>query len=122
MTTVSAKTATAGTGPAFSTRERGTGLQGAPHPSPTGSSLDVPDLKIGNLNIDVPVVLAPMAGITNTAFRRLCREYGGGLYVSEMVTARATVERHPEAMHIIEPDKDEITRMVKLYSVDPTKS
>src|SRR5690625_1149233 len=119
MTTVSAKTATTGPGPAFSTRERGTGLPGAPHPSPTGSSLDVPDLKIGNLNIDVPVVLAPMAGITNTAFRRLCREYGGGLYVSEMVTARALVERHPESMRIIEHDEDEVPRSVQLYSVDP---
>ena len=42
-----------------------------------------------------PVVLAPMAGITNIAFRRLCREYGAGLYVSEMVTSRALVERDP---------------------------
>ena len=60
-----------------------------------------------------------MAGITNTAFRRLCREYGGGLYVSEMVTARALVERHPESMRIIEHDEDEVPRSVQLYSVDP---
>ena len=76
-------------------------------------------LQIGNLTIDVPVVLAPMAGITNKAFRRLCREYGGGLYVSEMVTARALVERHPESMRIIEHDEDEVPRSVQLYSVDP---
>ncbi|MGB3414674.1 MAG: tRNA-dihydrouridine synthase, partial [Microbacteriaceae bacterium] len=36
-------------------------------------------LSLGKLELSVPVVLAPMAGITNTAFRRLCREYGGGL-------------------------------------------
>lgn len=44
-----------------------------------------PGVKIGNLIVDPPVVLAPMAGVTNAPFRRLCREYGGGLYVSEMV-------------------------------------
>ena len=46
-------------------------------------------------------MLAPMAGITNTAFRRLCREYGAGLYVSEMMTSRALVERTPETMRLI---------------------
>ena len=40
------------------------------------------------LRIDPPVVLAPMAGVTNFPFRALCREYGAGLYVSEMITAR----------------------------------
>ena len=54
-------------------------------PQPTAA----PALRIGPLELDVPVVLAPMAGITNTAFRRLCREYGAGLYVSEMITSRA---------------------------------
>ena len=39
-------------------------------------------LRIGPLDIDVPVVLAPMAGINNTSFLRICREYGAGLYVS----------------------------------------
>src|SRR5262249_6844093 len=39
-----------------------------------------------------PVVLAPMAGVTNAAFRRLCRSFGAGLYVSEMITARGLVE------------------------------
>ena len=47
-------------------------------------------LRIGPIELDAPVVLAPMAGITNTAFRRLCREYGAGLYVSEMITAAAS--------------------------------
>lgn len=69
--------------------------------------------------MDTPVVLAPMAGITNTAFRRLCREYGGGLYVSEMVTSRALVERTEESMRIISHDADEKVRSVQLYGVEP---
>lgn len=58
-------------------------------------------LSIGPIPLSVPVVLAPMAGITNTAFRRLCREYGAGLYVSEMITSRALVERTPESLRLI---------------------
>ena len=78
-----------------------------------------PTLNIGPLALDVPVVLAPMAGITNTAFRRLCREYGGGLYVSEMITSRALVERTPESMRLIRHHESETTRSIQLYGVDP---
>jgi nifR3 family TIM-barrel protein len=88
-------------------------------------------LRIGRHTVTTPVVLAPMAGVTNRAFRRVCREYGqagaraggalggGGLYVSEMVTSRALVERNPETMRLIEHDPDEVPRSVQLYSVDP---
>ncbi len=78
-----------------------------------------PTLHIGPLALDVPVVLAPMAGITNTAFRRLCREYGAGLYVSEMITSRALVERTPESMRLIRHHESESTRSIQLYGVDP---
>ena len=81
--------------------------------------LELPPLKLGRLTVDTPVILAPMAGITNRAFRRLCREYGGGLYVTEMVTSRALVERSPESMRIIGHDDDESIRSVQLYGVDP---
>ncbi|WP_374049260.1 tRNA dihydrouridine synthase DusB [Sinomonas sp. ASV486] len=84
-----------------------------------GVRLELPPLKLGRLTIDTPVVLAPMAGITNTAFRRLCREFGGGLYVAEMVTTRALVERHPGSLRIIKHDDDEAVRSVQLYGVDP---
>ena len=67
-----------------------------------------------------PVVLAPMAGITNSAFRTLCREQGAGLFVSEMVTARALIEKHPETLRLITPGKGESPRSVQLYGVDPT--
>ena len=76
-------------------------------------------LSIGPLTLDVPVVLAPMAGITNTAFRRLCREFGAGLYVSEMITSRALVERTPESMRLINHHESETTRSIQLYGVDP---
>lgn len=76
-------------------------------------------LKYGKHDIKVPVVLAPMAGITNTAYRRLCQEYGGGLYVSEMVTSRALVERTPESMRLIGHHPSEKIRSVQLYGVDP---
>ena len=76
-------------------------------------------LQYGDINIATPVVLAPMAGITNTAFRRLCREYGGGLYVSEMVTSRALVERTEESMRLIGHHESEDIRSVQLYGVDP---
>ena len=75
---------------------------------------------------DPPVVLAPMAGITNRAFRRLCRESalasgarGTGMYVSEMVTSRALVERSEESLDLVTFGPDESPRAVQLYGVAP---
>jgi nifR3 family TIM-barrel protein len=82
-------------------------------------TLPAPALRIGPLRLDAPVVLAPMAGITNTAFRRLCREFGAGLYVSEMITSRALVERTPETMRLITHHESETPRSIQLYGVDP---
>jgi nifR3 family TIM-barrel protein len=76
-------------------------------------------LRIGPIDLDVPVVLAPMAGITNTAFRRLCREYGAGLYVSEMITSRALVEHNETTMRLIQHHESETPRSIQLYGVDP---
>ena len=78
-----------------------------------------PALQYGKIAIKTPVVLAPMAGITNTAFRRLCREFGGGLYVSEMVTSRALVERTEESLRLVGHHPSEEVRSVQLYGVDP---
>ena len=69
--------------------------------------------------LNTPVVLAPMAGITNAAFRRLCREQGAGLFVSEMVTARALIERREETFRLIKPGVGETPRSIQLYAVDP---
>lgn len=83
-------------------------------------------LRIGPYTLKSPVVLAPMAGVTNVAFRTLCRELEvaragtvSGLYVCEMVTARALVERHPATLHMVTFGPDEQPRSLQLYAVDP---
>ncbi|WP_326599136.1 tRNA dihydrouridine synthase DusB [Streptomyces sp. NBC_01803] len=78
-------------------------------------------LQIGPHTVDPPVVLAPMAGITNAPFRTLCREFSGGrgLFVSEMITTRALVERNDKTMRLIHFDAAEKPRSVQLYGVDP---
>ncbi|MFT4246297.1 MAG: tRNA dihydrouridine synthase DusB [Micrococcaceae bacterium] len=81
--------------------------------------LKLKPLQLGKHTIENPVVLAPMAGITNAPFRTLCKEYGGGLYVAEMVTSRALVERKPESFRIISHDANEKFRSVQLYGVEP---
>lgn len=68
---------------------------------------------------DVPVVLAPMAGITNAAFRQLCREQGAGLYLCEMITSRALVERNSKTLAMLTFASEETIRSVQLYGVDP---
>ena len=76
-------------------------------------------LRIGPYVSDTPVVLAPMAGITNAGFRRLCREQGAGFYVCEMITSRGLVERNPLTFRMIAMDPDEHPRSMQLYGVDP---
>jgi len=78
-----------------------------------------PALRIGPIELDSPVLLAPMAGITNMPFRRLCAEYGDGLYVTEMITTRALVARNPKTMRLIEHHPSERVRSIQLYGVDP---
>ena len=76
-------------------------------------------LIIGKVAVDPPVVLAPMAGITNAAFRQLCREQGAGLYVCEMITSRGIVERDRKTLSMLQFDPGERVRSVQLYGVDP---
>ncbi len=84
----------------------------APGRRPTG-------LALGSLRVETPVVLAPMAGITNAAYRRLCREQGAGLYVCEMITSRGLVERDPVTLSMLVFDELEDVRSVQLYGTDP---
>jgi nifR3 family TIM-barrel protein len=76
-------------------------------------------LTLGNLSIETPVVLAPMAGITNAAYRRLCAEQGAGLYVCEMITSRGIVERDAKSLDMLAFYPREEVRSVQLYGVDP---
>ncbi|MER7589418.1 tRNA dihydrouridine synthase DusB [Micromonospora sp. NPDC127501] len=76
-------------------------------------------LTLGQHQVWPPVVLAPMAGITNIGFRRLCREQGGGIYVCEMITTRALVERNPKTLRMIAFGDDEKPRSLQLYGTDP---
>lgn len=98
-------------------------------------------LELGRVRVHTPVILAPMAGVTGGVFRRLCRESGekalrtaapellqdalpgrdapAGLYVAEMVTARALLEGDPKAWHMVGPDSGERVKSVQLYGTDP---
>jgi nifR3 family TIM-barrel protein len=79
-------------------------------------------LTIGSITVDPPVVLAPMAGITNAPFRSLCRRYSQDrcLYVSEMITARAFVEGHARTLKLASFGADEATRRsIQLYGTNP---
>ncbi len=76
-------------------------------------------LTLGSHQVWPPVVLAPMAGITNVGFRRLCREQGGGIYVCEMITTRALVDRNPKTLRMIAFGAEEQPRSIQLYGTDP---
>ncbi|WP_308188296.1 tRNA dihydrouridine synthase DusB [Nocardioides sp. R-C-SC26] len=78
-----------------------------------------PGLRLGDLEVATPVVLAPMAGITNAAYRRLCAEQGAGLYVCEMITSRGLVERDAMTLSMLAFDDIETVRSVQLYGTDP---
>jgi nifR3 family TIM-barrel protein len=85
---------------------------------PAGAGEFAP-LRIGPVAVWPPVVLAPMAGVTNPPFRTLCRRHGAGLYVSEMITARALVEGNRKTLLLASFGPEEATRSLQLYGVDP---
>ncbi len=88
--------------------------------SPPGvvAPVDAATLRIGGLSVDPPVVLAPMAGVTNPPFRRLCRRFGAGLYVSEMTSARALVEGSERTWQLAAFDDDERPRSIQLFATE----
>ncbi|MEM7198663.1 MAG: tRNA dihydrouridine synthase DusB [Planctomycetota bacterium] len=77
-------------------------------------------LRIGPLTVDPPVVLAPMAGVTNAPYRTLCRRFSGGrcLYVSEMITAKSFAMGHAKTRRLASFAPDETTRSLQLYGTN----
>jgi nifR3 family TIM-barrel protein len=85
----------------------------------TSSTVAAPALQVGRLTVSPPVVLAPMAGVTNAPFRQLCRTYGAGLYVSEMVLAQALLHGNAKTERMLSFAPGESPRSVQLYGSDP---
>lgn len=78
-----------------------------------------PPLMVGPIEVSPPVILAPMAGVTNYPFRKLCRRFGAGLFISEMITARPLVEGRERTLKLADFGPDEAPRSLQLYGVDP---
>jgi nifR3 family TIM-barrel protein len=76
-------------------------------------------LLLGELSIWPPVILAPMAGVTNSAFRRICQRYGAGLCESEMISARPLVDNNPKTWDLATFHADERPRSIQLYAAEP---
>src|SRR5215813_5774209 len=78
-------------------------------------------LRLGPLAAWPPIVLAPMAGVTNYPFRTICREFGAGVYVSEMINARGFLEGNRRTRLLASSRPDESPRSVQIYGHDPTE-
>ena len=76
-------------------------------------------IPIGSMQVWPPVVLAPMAGVTNYPFRTVCREFGAGLYVSEMINARPLVDGGGKTLRLADFGPEESPRSLQLYGTDP---
>jgi len=88
-------------------------------PEAPAASGEIEPLRLGPLEVWPPVVLAPMAGITNPPFRALCREYGAGLCISEMITARGWLHGNRLTRLLAAPGQGERPRSVQVYGTDP---
>jgi len=86
---------------------------------PVAQSGEFRPLVLGALSVWPPVVLAPMAGVTNYPFRSLCREFGAGLFVSEMITARGWLDGNRLTRLLASSPASERPRSVQVYGSDP---
>lgn len=76
-------------------------------------------MKIGNINIENNLVLAPMAGVTDYPFRKICREMGCGLLYTEMVSAKAILYKNKNTEPLLETDESEHPIAVQIFGSEP---
>ena len=79
----------------------------------------IPPLKIGPYTLDSPFVLAPMAGVTDAPFRRICRRFGAGMTTSEMTTADTSLWQTPKSRFRLDLDLDATPVAVQIAGSDP---
>ena len=76
-------------------------------------------LQIGNVTLDNPVILAPMAGVSDLPFRLLCREMGAALVCMEMVSAKAIYYNNKNTDSLMEIHPEEVPASLQLFGSDP---
>jgi tRNA-dihydrouridine synthase B len=79
----------------------------------------LPPIQIGPVTVEDPVILAPMTGVSDYAFRRLVKRYGAGMVVSEMIASRAAILQTKNALRMAKRDKTEFPMAVQLAGCDP---
>jgi len=76
-------------------------------------------MRIGTVSVDPPVVLAPMAGITNHAFRLICRRFDAGLVWTDMISSYGIMHRNPKTLSMFDWTPDERPVAVQIFGADP---
>ncbi len=76
-------------------------------------------MMIGNVEIDPPVVLAPMAGITNRAFRVICRRFGAGAVWTDMISSYGIQYRNRKTLDMFDWTDEERPVVVQIFGADP---
>lgn len=76
-------------------------------------------LKIRDIELDMPVLLAPMSGVTDMPFRRLVKRLGAGLVISEMIASQAMIRHTRQSMKMIEKSSEELPAVVQIAGCDP---
>ena len=76
-------------------------------------------MRLGNIELDVPVALAPMAGISDLPYRVICRKFGCGLTVSEMVSAKGLLYKNEKTFAMLQIDEAERPTAIQLFGSVP---
>lgn len=76
-------------------------------------------LKIADISLDSPLILAPLAGYTDLPFRLLCREFGAGLTVSEMISCHGLVYKQKKTLKMLASNDKDKPVSFQLFGADP---